>query len=90
MKLTYKHSTNELPEVISNYFRDISAIHNVNLNYCQFGVKCAAVETWNETPNEIKTSMSIKAFRKKRLPTKPIADICLPSFVQDSSKPNSV
>ena len=37
----------------------------VNLNYDQYAVKCASVKTWNETPNEIRTSMSIKAFRKK-------------------------
>ena len=79
-ELVYKHNTNELPEVFSYYFCDISAIHKyetrsktkknlflprVNLSYGQFGVKYAAVKTWNETPNEIRACMSIKAFRKK-------------------------
>ena len=76
-ELVCKQNTIELPEVFSHYFRDISTIHNyetrsktnnlppVNLNYGQFGVAYAAVKTWNETPNEIRASMSIKAFRKK-------------------------
>ena len=37
----------------------------VNLNYGQFGVKYAAVKTWNETPNEIRARKSVEAFRKK-------------------------
>ena len=79
-ELVYKHNTNELPEVFSYYFCDISAIHKyethsktkknlflprVNLSYGQFGVKYAAVKTWNETPNEIRACMSIKVFRQK-------------------------
>ena len=79
-ELAYKHNTNQLPEVFYNYFRDISTIHNyetrsktnknlflprVNLNYGQFGVKYAAVKTWNESPNEIRASKSTKVLRKK-------------------------
>ena len=79
-ELAYKHNTNQLPEVFYNYFRDISTIHNyetrsktnknlflprVDLNYGQFGVKYAAVKTWNESPNEIRASKSTKVFRKK-------------------------
>ena len=77
-ELANKHNTNQLPEVFYNYFRDISTIHNyekrsktnkylflprVNLNYGQFGVKCAAVKTWNESPNEIRVSKSTKVFK---------------------------
>ena len=72
--------TNQLPEVFYYYFRDISTVHSyetrsktnkslflprVNLNYGQFGVKYAAIKTWNETPNEIRASKSTTAFRKK-------------------------
>ena len=32
--------------------------------YMRIGSYVPAVKTWNETPNEIKASMSIKAFRK--------------------------
>ena len=61
-ELAYKHNTNQLPEVFYYCFRDVSTIHNyearsktnknlflphVNLNYGQFGVKYAAVKTWN-------------------------------------------
>ena len=106
-ELAYKHNTNQLPEVFYYYFRDISTIHNyetrsktnknpflprVNLNYGQFGVKYAAVKTWNETPDEIRASKSTKVFRKKiqRLPPKPIVGICLYPSGQDSSKPHIV
>ena len=79
-ELAYKHNTNQLPEVFCKYFHDISTTHNyethsktnknlflpcVNLNYGQFGVKYAAVKTWNESPNEIRASKSTKVFRKK-------------------------
>ena len=79
-ELAYKHNTNQLPELFLDYFRDISTIHNyetrsktnknlflprVNLNYGQFGVKYAAVNTWNEAPNEIRARKSVEAFRKK-------------------------
>ena len=37
----------------------------VNFNYGQFGVKYAAIKTWNETPNEIRASKSTKVFREK-------------------------
>ena len=55
-------------------------------------IKYAAVKTWNETPNEIRASMSIKAFMKNTfgLPPKPILDICLHSSGQDSPKQYSI
>ena len=80
LELAYKHNTYQLPEVFLDYFRNISTIHNyetcsktnknlfpprVNLSYDQFGVKCAVVKTWNETPSEIRASKSVEAFRKK-------------------------
>ena len=35
------------------------------LTSIMFGVKYAAVKTWNETPNEIRASKSVEAFSKK-------------------------
>jgi len=78
-QIVYKHINNELPDIFTNYFKDINFVHNYNTraktnrnmflprknnNYGKFGVKYSAVLNWNEIPLDIKNCKTITVFNK--------------------------